>query len=164
VTVENRGCAWNLRTLGLTFGDHIEVKNKGPAAVLPQLIGAPTVALVAAIPGGQAVPLIPRKMGQYALVDRSHDFTQANVYVLAYPTHAVTGLDGKFSIQGLPVGKAKLTAFLPVFGKPQTQEIEVVADQPLEVTLTLPFSEQDYDASKVDRERPAASAEPAPAK
>jgi hypothetical protein len=62
------------------------------------------------------------------------------------------------------VGKAKLTAFLPVFGKPQTQEIEVVADQPLEVTLTLPFSEQDYDASKVDRERPAASAEPAPAK
>ena len=49
----------------------------------------------------------------------------ADVFVLAYPTTDVTGLDGQYEIQGIPVGKVKVTAYLPVLAKTVEKEIEI---------------------------------------
>jgi hypothetical protein len=37
----------------------------------------------------------------------------ADVFVLQYTTHAVTGLDGRYRIAGIPAGKVKLSVYLP---------------------------------------------------
>jgi hypothetical protein len=49
----------------------------------------------------------------------------ADVFVLAYATHDVTGLDGQYEIKGVPTGKVKLSAFLPAINKVVEKVIDV---------------------------------------
>jgi hypothetical protein len=157
VRVEAKGCAFDARILAMTFGQHLDVYNLDNQGYMPRLIGTTSYALRVALPGGPPVPVFAPKPGQYMLVDQTRDYMRSDLFVLNYPTFSVTGLDGKFSIPGVPVGKVKVSAYSPALGKvvEQSVELEAGADKPL--TLEIAFSESEY------RERLRASQMPADA-
>jgi hypothetical protein len=110
------GCAYDRRTLVLTYGQRIEVTNRDvKQSFLPQLDGSNTPAQLIAMPKGDAVKLYPLEVGHYALREgmKGGAWMYADVFVLQYTTHAVTGLDGRYRISGIPAGKVKLSVYLP---------------------------------------------------
>jgi hypothetical protein len=84
-------------------------------------------------------------------------FATAEVLVLKYATHDVTGLDGRYDIGGIPKGKVTLSALLPATGATVERTVEIEADRALEVNLEIPF-----DVSKYEAERAARAPAPKP--
>lgn len=140
--VVSKDCSWGTRTIALTLGQRIDVQNKGPRAVIPNLVGAKLPARIVAIPGGDPVPLGPQQAGRYLLTDESKPFMQADVFVLNYATTDVTGVDGKYEITGVPVGEVKVNAVLPVTGVTAEKTVKVEAGRVHDVDLTLEFDAQ----------------------
>jgi hypothetical protein len=143
VRIEAKDCALDRRTVALSLGQTLAVHNAGAETYTPQLMGYPSQALMLAVPGGDPVRFKPEKVGQYQLIDRSHEFVFADVFIVDYPTLAVSGLDGKFEVTGVPAGKAKLSALLPITGQTIERDVDVPADGA--VKLELEFS---FDAAK----------------
>lgn len=114
--VSIHGCAYDRRTLVLTYGQRIEVSNRDPKqSYLPKLDGSNAPAQLVALPKGDAVKLYPLEVGHYALREEGKGaaWMYADVFVLQYSTHAVTGLDGRYRISGIPAGKVKVSVYLP---------------------------------------------------
>jgi hypothetical protein len=114
--VSIHGCAYDRRTLVLTYGQRIEVTNRDPKqSYLPVLDGSRAPAQLIAMPKGDPVKLYPLEVGHYALREelKSKAWMYADVFVLQYSTHAVTGLDGRYRISGIPAGKVKVAVYLP---------------------------------------------------
>jgi hypothetical protein len=149
--VKIHGCAFDRRTIVMTYGQHIEVSNTDLQPFLPTLKGADMPAQLVAIPHGDAVKLYPMEVGHYALVDGlDKGWMYADVFVLRYATHAVTGLDGHFRVAGIPVGKVKVSAYLPLvdsqihphWGIAQPsfdRDIEIKAGETTKVDFVIPF-------------------------
>jgi hypothetical protein len=148
VVVRGEGCAWNTRTVALTFGQRLEVENRDAEPYIPRLEGAPTLAMRIAMPGGAGVPLFAPQAGRYALVEQTRDYMRADVFILNYPTAKVTGYDGSFAFEGIPVGEVRVTAFLPATGKSVEQRIKVEAGVSKEVALQLPFSLAEFEQNR----------------
>ena len=115
VELEIKNCALSTRTVVLTHGQHIEIKNLDPIeSYLPHLDGAKSPATNVAVPRGPAIKLRSRGHGRYWLRDQmGKAFLVAHVFHLPYATARVTSLDGRYEITGVPVGKAKLSVMLP---------------------------------------------------
>ena len=145
-TVTVRGCALESRTIAMVFGQRLEVRNRGGEAFVPELKGGRQPALIVAMPGGEPVPLYPHHVGQYELTDSSHAFVSADVFVLKYPTVAVTGIDGKFEIRDIPPGEVLVSAHLPRTKKTVSQRVTIVGGEAAEVDLTIPFEAKPADA------------------
>ncbi len=107
------GCAWNARTYVLTFGQSLDVRSRDSRPYVPDLMGAQLKAQLVALPRGDAIHLYPEHPGRYQLTDSMRLFMLADVLVVKFPTHAVTGLDGRYVIPRVPVGKVKVSALLP---------------------------------------------------
>lgn len=135
-----RGCAFESRTIALTFGQTLSVFNKGGETFIPELRGARSAALIVAVPGGDPVKLFPDRVGRYELVDRSREFARADVFVLKYPTVSVTGIDGKFSISGIPPGEVMVSALLPATGQTVQQHAVIVAGETANVDFVIPYT------------------------
>lgn len=150
-----RGCAFDTRTVSLTFGERIEVANRdAKMSYLPQLVGGRHPVDMVAVPKGDPVKLYPTEVGHYALADgMARRWMHADVYVLKYPTHDVTGLDGKFRIEGVPVGKARVTAYLPAIDESVEREIEVKAGEPVSLELVLEYAAKKGEAKKAAAEK-----------
>jgi hypothetical protein len=148
--VRGVGCAWETRTVALTFGQTLRIAAGDRRAYVPDLMGQKMPAQLFAMPGAEPVSLPPRKPGRYRLVDSMRLYSIADVFVVAYPTVSVTGVDGRFEISGVPVGKAKLNALLPVTMAVAERDVEVSAERPVEVELTIEFDVEAYKALKVD--------------
>lgn len=146
VRVRAEGCAWSSRTIALTFGQRLEVENVDPQPYIPSLLGAPTPALRIAMPHGSAVPLFFPRPGHFALLETTRDYMRADVFVLPFPTARVTELDGRFAFDALPVGEARVTAYLPAIGKTVDQRVMIEAGKTLDLTLTLTYSQAEQDA------------------
>lgn len=142
VLVAARGCAFSTRTIAMTFGQTLDVVSKDGEAYVPTLLGSRMEAQLLALPGGGPSTLYPQQPGHYFLSDSIKVFMMADVFVVKYPTHDVTSLDGRFEISGIPVGKARISAMLPATRAVVEQDIEVKAGEPLELALTLPFDAQ----------------------
>jgi hypothetical protein len=122
------GCAFDTRTVVATFGQRIEVSNVDAATeYMPYLDGAPFRAMIVALPKGRPVQLFPLQPGHYLLRDvMPHPFEIADVFVVPYPTFDVTQVDGRYTVAGVPVGKARIDAFLPVINKSVGKDVELV--------------------------------------
>jgi hypothetical protein len=156
VRVEARGCAFDGRTLAMTYGQHLDVYNFDNQGYMPRLVGTPSYALRVALPGGPPVPVFAPKPGQYLLIDQTREYMRSDLFVLSYPTFDVTALDGKFSITGVPAGKVKVSAYSPALGKVVEKSVELSAGAEQTLSFEIAFSEPEY------RERLRQAVEPAP--
>jgi hypothetical protein len=131
VKITIHGCALSRRTMAVTFGQHIEVSNLDPIdPYMPYLDGAPSKAMMVAVPNGAPVKLYPLEPGHYLLRDQlPNDFLRADVFVVSYATHDVTGLDGQYEIKDIPVGRVKVNAFLPATDRTAEKVIEIKAGE-----------------------------------
>ena len=142
------GCAWNARTYVLTFGQSLDVRSRDSRPYVPDLLGAKLKAQLVALPRGDAIHLYPEQPGRYQLTDSMRLFMLADVLVVKFPTHAVTGLDGRYVIAHVPVGKVKVSALLPATMVQSEKEVEVHAGELVDVPLTLAFDRKAWDASR----------------
>lgn len=122
------GCAFDTRTIVATFGQRIEVTNDDTTTTyMPYLDGAPFRAMLVALPKGRPVQLYPLEPGHYLLRDvLPHPFAIADVFVVPYATFDVTPATGVYTIAGVPVGHARIDAFLPVINKSAGKEVDLV--------------------------------------
>jgi len=150
------GCAWNARTYVLTFGQSLDVRSRDSRPYVPDLMGAKLKAQLVALPRGDAIHLYPEQPGRYQLTDSMRLFMLADVLVVKFPTHAVTGLDGRYVIPRVPVGKVKVSALLPAVGENE-KEVEVHAGELVDVPLTLSFDRKAWDARRGGSPAPATS-------
>ncbi len=166
--IKIHGCAYERRTVVLTYGQHLEVFNTDPKeSYLPTLVGANMPAQMAALPHGDAVKLYPKEVGHYLLSDDAkHDWMKADVFVVPFPTHAVTGLDGRYRIEGIPPGTVKVSMYAPAidaqlhpdFGidsVTQEREIELKAGETTKIDFVLPYkTPKPRPLPKQDTDRP----------
>jgi hypothetical protein len=75
-------------------------------------------------------------------------FMLADVLVVKFPTHAVTGLDGRFVIPHVPVGKVSVSALLPATMEQAQKDVEVHAGELVDVTIALAFDRKKWDAAR----------------
>jgi hypothetical protein len=148
--VRGVGCAWDTRTIALTFGQVLRITAADNRPYVPDLMGQFMPAQLFAMPGAEPVSLPPRKPGRFRLVDAMRIYSLADVFVVPYPTVDVTDIDGTFEITGVPVGKAKVSALLPASMAVSEKDVEVSADQPAVVDFTLRFDAKAYQALKVE--------------
>lgn len=158
ITVNASGCAFDTRTVGLTFGQALDIVSKDRRPYVPELLGSRAKAQLVVTPGGDPVRLYPERPGRYVLVDSMRTFATAEVLVVAYRTFDVTGLDGKFEIKDVPVGKVKLSALLPEAMLTTEREITIEAGKTTNVDLELVFDQKLYSEQLAKAKRPPAAA------
>ncbi len=139
VVLEAEGCAFASRTVVLTFGQALRIVGKDRKPYVPEILGMPMPAQLFVIPSSPTLDLAPRKPGRYRLVDSLRLYNIAELFVVPFSTYAVTGLDGKFRIGRIPVGKAKLSVLHPITGATEQREIEVTSERPAVVEFALPL-------------------------
>ncbi len=116
VHVTVRSCAYSTRSIAISDGQRIEVRNveDDTTTYLPWLDGARAPAGIVATPRGDAVKLYSRGYGRYWLRDQmGRTFMVAHVFHFHFSTTSVTGLDGQYRIEGVPVGTVGVSAMLP---------------------------------------------------
>lgn len=138
-----RDCAYDARTVVLTYGQRLEVKNATKTFWTPELEPAQMPLTMMATPGGEAVKLYPKKPGHYTLRDHDRRWVLVDVYVSQSPLHAVSGLDGRYRIDGVPAGKLRVHGLHPRIRKAGVevtveQELEVKAGETAHVDLVIP--------------------------
>jgi hypothetical protein len=70
--------------------------------------------------------LKPKKDKHFFLQCDQHNYMESDARIVWNPYYAVTGADGAFTIDGVPAGKYKVTAWQPYVGE-STQEVTVAA-------------------------------------
>lgn len=166
VTLPASGCAWSTRTVAMTFGQRLDIVAKDRKAYVPDLVGAKMPAQLIALPGGSGSTVYAQQPGRYALVDSLRIYSVADVLVLKYATHDVTGLDGKFQIERIPAGRVTVSALLPATGETSEQAVEIEASRTVDLKIVLPFDLAKYKARTAKPQpsaAPSASTRPAPA-
>ncbi len=145
VVVPAQDCTYGTRTLTMTYGQRVVIEGKDNRPYVPEILGQPLPAQLFVLPTSPRVAIAPKRPGQFKLVDSMRLFNVVELFVLPYPTTDVTELDGKFEIAGLPVGKAKINAFLPQTGVVVEKEIVIEEGKTLELDLELPFDKAAWD-------------------
>lgn len=155
VEVGAKACSWGSRTLAVTFGQRFEVKSLDGVTYFPKLVGSGQTAVLAAIPGGDAIKIYPdRPAAHFHLIDFGKEFMKADVFVLKYATFDVTGLDGKFRIDRVPVGEVEVAAVLPATFQTAKKKVRVVAGSETAVELEIPFDAAEHAKKQTPPPRP----------
>lgn len=145
-----KGCAFESRTLTMTFGQRISVKNESREFWTPILEPGPNMVLRMATPGGDPVFIYPKNPGHYILRDRDRKYSEVDVYTFLHPLHTVTNLSGKYRIDGVPVGKMKVNARHPRIDFEQNVDLEVKPAVIHKVDFVIEYATPDagktYDA------------------
>lgn len=118
-------CAFAKRTVTMTFGQRLEVKNRSKDFWTPQLQPAGTAVLMMATPGGDPVRLYPKNPGRFRLVDHDRAYATADVFVFQHPLHTTSDIHGMYRIDGVPVGKVKINTKHPQIAGETSVEVDV---------------------------------------
>ena len=154
VSLDARNCGWAKKTVALTFGQRIEVQSKDARPYIPQLLGGTPGALLVAVPKGEPVPVFPQEPGHYVLIDAMRLYSKADVFVVRYPTFDVTGEDGHYRIEGIPIGPVTVSALLPSTSGTASRQVTVVANETTKLDLAIAFSAASFHPPS---RKPAAS-------
>ncbi len=144
VKLEARDCTWGQRTVGVTFGQRLDIFAKDGDGYLPRLVGVRSPAVHVAIPGGRAVKVHPTRPGRFLLIDTVKTFMRADVFVLKYATFDVTGQSGEYEIQGIPVGEVDLNAVMPETLQSAGRKVKIEAGKTAEVNLEIAFDKEKH--------------------
>ena len=132
------GCDFDRRTVTMTFGQRLEVKNLSKDFWTPMLVPSQTAVMMMAPPGGDAVKLYPKKPGHYQLVDHDRHYATADLYAFLHPLHTSSKVGGAYRIDGVPVGKLRVSTSHPrIAGSEASKEIEIKEGVVARVDLEL---------------------------
>ncbi len=161
VTITAR-CGYPLRTIAMTFGQRLEIMNDSTIAFAPYLEGVPEFTILIAPPlrRGQPVAVLPTRADHFALRDQLQSFVRGDVYVLRQPLHAVSGLDGKFRIDGVPAGSLKVGAQSPTFPGATVAEVAIPTNGTVSLDLMLRYAPEGAPAASTGRSSAPAHAGP----
>lgn len=138
LTIE--GCAFSRRTVTLTYGQRLDVKNLSKefwTPVLQQPGGVSTVWMMAT-PGGDPVKLYPKVPGHYHLVDHDRKYAVIDVYAFLHPLHTASKIGGTYRIDNIPVGKLKVNTTHPELkNAAASAEVVIEANKTAKVDLVL---------------------------
>lgn len=142
VTLNIVGCGYERRTVVMTFGQRLEVKNLTKEYWVPELDPKVGVAMMMAPPnGGDPVKLYPKQPGRYHLVDHDRRYVIDDLLVALSPLHAVTDQNGHYRIDGVPVGAMKIQAQHPQIPNVlATTDVEVKENVVTTVDLTMNYA------------------------
>jgi len=137
-TLAVRGCAFEARTMTLTIGQRVDVRNLTVDFWTPKLEPSPPGLVMMAVPGGEAIKLTPRKVGYHRIVDHDRAFAVTELYVFRHALHTVSAADGTYRIDGVPVGKVTINTMHPsIDGAEASKEIEIRPNVIARVDLEL---------------------------
>jgi hypothetical protein len=148
-------CGYASRTITMTYGQRLEIANQSGQLFAPTLDQDTLPAVMVAPPfeKGDPVKLYPRKAGYFTVSDRMQPYVHEDLYVFRHPLHAVTGLDGHYRIDGVPVGALQVGVHHPGIVNANTRSpVEIVAGMVKRVDLTLTYEPK--EAKAVDAGRP----------
>ena len=146
VEVRAEGCAWDSRTIVMTFGQRLNIDGTDNRPYVPEILGQAMPAQLFVLPTAPPVQLPPKGPGRFKLVDSMRLYNIAEVFVLPYATAAVSNLDGEFEITGIPVGEVTVNALLPQTGVVAEKKVTVSADAVTEVEFSLAFDAKDWSS------------------
>jgi hypothetical protein len=138
VTIAN--CAYSARSVDMTFGQVLEVKNDNAGPMFaPYLENQYQPAVLLATPGGDPVKLYPKSPGRYRLIDRvGNSWLEADVFVSVTPVHTTSDVTGHYRLEGVPVGKMTLNAWHPAIDHSFKQEVDIKDGVVTTVDVTIP--------------------------
>lgn len=145
VLVEAKGCAWDRRTVAMTYGQRMRIVGKDKRPYVPEILGQPMPAQLFVLPSAPTLDISPQQPGRFKLVDSMRLYNIAELFVLPYATVDVTDLSGSFEIKGIPTGPVKVNAFLPQTGKVVEKEVTIEEGKVLELEFELPFDRATWD-------------------
>ncbi len=144
-------CGYDKRTVTLTLGQRLEVKNASMEFWSPILEPAPNAVFMMAPPRAyEPVRLYPKRPGLFRLGDHDRKYVHVDLYAFLHPLHTVTSTDGHYRIDGVPVGKVKVNARHPAIDDETTQEIEIRPNVIAQVDLVIRHAPRDAGAPDVD--------------
>jgi hypothetical protein len=135
--VRVEGCATTTRTLTLTYGERIEVKNLSKDFWTPMLEPGPNLVMMMATPGGDPAKIYPKKPGHYLLSDRDRKYAVVDVYAFLHPLHTASSVTGFYRIDGVPVGKLKVSSTHPQIDSNAEADVTIAAGVVHKVDLVL---------------------------
>ena len=135
------GCGYSTRTLTMTFGQRIEVKNLTRDFWTPILEPGTNSVIMMAAPMGDPVKIYPKKAGHWLLLDHDRKYAVTDVFAFKHPLHAATDIEGHFRIDGVPVGKLQLGVMHPRFEASARVDVDVKPNvvQRVDVVLVHKF-------------------------
>jgi len=163
-TVTIKNCSLEPTVIDLSLGQRLLVGNADKMPYMPQLPGKAPVRRLA-LQGMTPVPMFLTQPGAYGMTWLAGALPGANVpsvmvFVLPNAIHSVTGLDGKFRLTGIPVGKARITA--SHFGMDEAfKDVEIKAGSETKIELTLTYKRPaEASASTSASAKPVPSVKP----
>ena len=124
--VDQRGCLYSPRVLGVQVGQTVEFTNSDPT--LHNIHALPTANEESNDPQLQGMPPIDKTFAKpevmVPLRCDIHPWMTAYLGVVSHPYYAVSGEDGTFSIRNLPPGRYTLEAWHEKLGT-QTREVTI---------------------------------------
>ena len=139
VTIEQRGCVYAPRIVGVRVGQPLEVRNSDPLTHNVRGISASTNGFNLGQPAA-AAPLRIQLLAEERMVQLKcdiHSWMTAFVAVVSHPYFAVSGTDGSFRIGNVPPGTYNLRLWHERYGI-VTSRIRVQAGAAATLELTYP--------------------------
>ena len=141
------GCGFTTRTLTMTFGERLEVKNLSKDFWTPVLEPGPNLVLMMATPGGDPAKIYPKKPGHYVLSDRDRKYAKVDVYAFLHPLHTASSPTGFYRIDGVPVGKLRVSTTHSQIDSNAEADVTITAGVVHKVDLVLKNVNKEAGAS-----------------
>jgi hypothetical protein len=139
-------CAYTTRTATMTFGQRLDVRNLSKDFWTPVLEPGSNMVLMMATPKGDPAKIYPKEAGHYLLMDRDRKYVNVDVYTFLHPLHGSSDLTGHYRIDGLPVGKLKVSSTHPRIEANAKADLTVMAGVVHKVDLVLKNVNRDAGA------------------
>jgi len=126
VVLDQSGCTYHPRTLGIMIGQKLDIKNSDPLLHNIKALGKKNRPFNISQPtsGMTTTRTFTAEEFPMAVECNVHGWMHAHIGVLSHPFFASTGADGSFSITGLPAGTYTIEAWHEKYGA-QTATVTV---------------------------------------
>jgi hypothetical protein len=137
IEINQEGCIYRPRIQAAVTGQTLLVRTSDPILHnVHAYFGSSTVFNQAQPPGSRAIELtVGNSVGLLKIRCDVHPWMVAYVVVSNNPFFGITGEDGRFQIEGLPVGEYVLETWHERFGK-KTRQVRIAPSQTLKVSVT----------------------------
>lgn len=138
VTLNKAGCVYRPHVLGMQAGAPIRIMNSDPVLHTVHLVATnnPSFNIALPQPGMDIVRVLVNPEVMIPVRCNIHPWTQAYIGVVPHPFFAVTGENGGFVIDGVPVGEYVLEAWHELLGR-QTLRIVIAGGEQYEARFSF---------------------------